>query len=251
MTENVLISAKNVSWSYKKQYGRPGTHVLEKVSLDVRKGEFLVLLGPSGCGKSTFLRILAGLDRPLKGKVSYTSDLSPEECNFVFQDFALLPWLSALQNIELGLVGRHVGREERTLRAHEMLKRAGLSRYAAHRPHELSGGQEQRVGLARAFATRPAVVFLDEPFSELDFYTAKSLRAELLSFKEENHATIVMVSHYIEEAASLADRIIVFSGRPGTIAGTIVNDAPRPRRERTPAFFAVEDKIRSLFSASI
>ncbi len=244
-----IFTLHNVSKSYPRTHGTHGTHALEKISFTVKPGEFLVLLGPSGSGKSTLLRMLAGLDAPSQGHIVRDEKITPQKFNFVFQSFALLPWLSALQNVELGLIGHGVSGDERTRRARAMLERFGLLHFASHRPHELSGGMQQRVGLARAFATEPKVLFLDEPFSELDFYTAENLRQSLLSFWAEKKSTVIMVSHYIEEAASLSDRIIVFSERPGTVAGIIENSLPRPRHERTSEFFAMEDKIRALFTA--
>jgi NitT/TauT family transport system ATP-binding protein len=147
------------------------------------------------------------------------------------------------ENVELGLIGRNVPIPERKQKVKKILEHFGLNQFENHRPFELSGGMKQRVGLARAFVTEPDIIFLDEPFSELDFFTAESLREALLDLWRSRGATIVMVSHYIDETISLADRIAVFSDRPGTIIDMIKNELPRPRDHRSTPFFALEDEV--------
>lgn len=242
-----LITITDVTKSYPKKEGRRALHVLDKVTLSVHEGEFLVLLGPSGCGKSTLLRIIAGFEKQTSGTVTYAQDFDPKNVNFVFQNFGLLPWLSVFKNVELGLIGRKVPKHERVRDVDTILEKLGLLAFKNHFPHELSGGMKQRVGLARAFVTKPAIIFLDEPFSELDFFTAHTLRELLLAMWKEHGTTVVMVSHYIEEAVLMADRIVVFSNRPSTVAKSFDNALPRPRDPRGTNFFAEEDKVINEF----
>ncbi len=244
-----IITIKNVTKAYPKKDGHRRVEVLRDIHLEVNKGEFLVLLGPSGCGKSTLLRILAGFDMPTSGTITYAKDFDRTNMNFVFQNFGLLPWLSVFQNVELGLIGRGVPEHKRLHFVDAMLDKLGLIAFRDHYPHEISGGMKQRVGLARAFVTKPEIIFLDEPFSELDFFTAKTLREVLLDIWKEQGTTVVMVSHYIEEAVELADRIAVFSNRPSTIAVCFDNTLSRPRDSRSKEFFAEEDKIISEFKS--
>lgn len=213
--------------------------ILQDVNLEVRPGEFLCLMGPSGCGKSTLLRIMAGLDRPTAGHLVER----PRRVGFVFQNFGLMPWLSVSENIAFGLkmagespkvISRIVGRQIELL---------GLGGLEASHPKELSGGQKQRVGIARALAIDPEVLLLDEAFSALDSATAQELRGDLLQIWHETHKTVIMVTHLPEEAAQLADRIAVFSPRPGTLERIIENPLPRPRHLRSPEFYKLVDRL--------
>ena len=242
-----IITVKNVSKTYPRMEGRHMTDVFHSIDLSINKGEFLVLLGPSGCGKSTLLRIIAGLDTQTHGEIEYSIDFNPKNISFVFQNFGILPWLTVFQNVELGLIGRGVSPHERIKDVDAMLHKLGLFSFKDNKPHELSGGMRQRVGLARAFVTKPEVIFLDEPFSELDFFTAKNLREILIDLWQETGSTVVMVSHYIEEAVSLADRIAVFSDRPSKIISIIKNDLNRPRDHRSKEFFDKTDEILGHF----
>ncbi len=219
--------------------------MLEDINLTVHEGEFLLLLGPSGCGKSTLLRIIAGLETQTHGNIIFHDPLNIDDVGFVFQNFGLLPWLSVEENVELGLIGRKIPAGERKERVKKILSKFGLSDFVLYRPHELSGGMKQRVGLARAFVVEPKIIFLDEPFSELDFFTASALRQILLDMWKEHNTTIIMVSHYLEEAVMLGDRIATFSNRPGSIVGITKNELPRPRDYRSAPFFALEDEILS------
>jgi ABC-type nitrate/sulfonate/bicarbonate transport system ATPase subunit len=245
-----IITIKNVAKIFPKQEGRHRVEVFHDVSLSVHKGEFLILLGPSGCGKSTLLRMIAGLDTPTRGEISYGKDFNFEKISFVFQNFGILPWLTVFQNVELNLIGRNVPTHERVKIVDDMLHKLGLFQFKDNHPHDLSGGMKQRVGLARAFASRPEVIFLDEPFSELDFFTAETLRNTLLDLWKETGSTVVMVSHYIDEAVHLADRIEVFSDRPSKIIASIKDELPRPRDYRSGPFFAKVDEVLHHFQAS-
>jgi NitT/TauT family transport system ATP-binding protein len=242
-----LISITNLSKAYPKRDGQRRVAVFNDINLTIHKGEFLVLLGPSGCGKSTLLRIVSGLDAQTAGTISYAGGFKPEHINFVFQNFGILPWLTVFQNVELGLIGRNIPAYERVRSVDSILEQLGLLSFKDRLPHELSGGMKQRVGLARAFVTKPDIIFLDEPFSELDFFTAKTLREVLLEMWKTHGTTVVMVSHYIDEAVILADRIAVFSNRPSTIVTVIENTIPRPREYRAKPFFDMEDEVLSHF----
>jgi len=216
--------------------------ILQDVNMTVRPGEFLCLMGPSGCGKSTLLRIMAGLADATSGHVVGR----PDRFGLVFQNFGLMPWLTVAENVGFGLKmrGEYTKAIQRTtMRLVDMLGLKGLEN---NHPKELSGGQKQRVGIARALAVEPEILFLDEPFSALDAATAMELRADLLRVWETTGKTIVMVTHLPEEAAELADRIVVLSPRPGMVVKTIHNSLDRPRQARTPEFYKLVDKLEGL-----
>src|SRR5580692_4361088 len=243
-----LISVRALSKSFEGPAGGSQL-VLDDINLDVAEGEFVALLGRSGSGKSTLLRCIAGLMAPSAGEVLFRGKRltgSNRETTMVFQTFALLPWLTVQQNVELGLEARRVPpgpRSERALRAIDLV---GLDGYEQAYPKELSGGMRQRVGFARALVVEPAALLMDEPFSALDVLTSENLRGELLELWEGQRfptKTIVMVTHNIEEAVLLADRILVLDTNPGRIRSDMVNPLPRPRRRRTPDFDELVDQI--------
>ncbi|MEK7173582.1 MAG: ABC transporter ATP-binding protein, partial [Patescibacteria group bacterium] len=180
------------------------------------------------------------------GELQYAEDLKRSEISFVFQQFALFPWLTVEENIGFGLAARNMPEKERREIIKKELKEFGLESFARVPPRDLSGGMKQRVGIARAFATAPRVVFMDEPFSELDSFTADELRKELLTLWHARKMTIIMVTHIVEEAILLADRIAVLTPRPGRIEKIIKNDLPRPRVERSQDFYDLEDKITKI-----
>lgn len=213
---------------------------LVNINFSIAEGEFFVLLGPSGCGKSTLLRNLAGLDIPTSGKVTFQRELKK---SFIFQDFALFPWLTVAENIGFGLKMAGLGEAERRHRISEQLKIMELEHAGHLYPRELSGGMKQRVGIARAFVVYPEIVFLDEPFSALDSFTARKLRLELLKLWQKQGVTVVMVTHLIEEAVELGSRIAVMTPGPGSIEMIIENKLSRPRALRSPEFFALVDKL--------
>jgi NitT/TauT family transport system ATP-binding protein len=246
MTEP-LITIKNVRKVYPKNADHRRIEVLHDINLTIHKGEFLILLGPSGCGKSTLLRIISGLDKASGGTIEHGKSFNKDNISFVFQNFGILPWLSIRENVALNLIGKGMAKEERDKEVSNILDTFGLGGFKDRYPHELSGGMKQRVGLARAFVAKPEIVFLDEPFSELDFFTAKSLRDILLEMWQKHGTTVVMVSHYIDEAVALADRIAVFSDRPSSILKVVANDLPRPRKPRSEAFFKREDEVLGFF----
>ncbi len=236
-----IISLENISKVYKENGKR--YPILEHINLDVHEGEFFIFVGPSGCGKSTLLRIMSGLDTKFTGTVTISDSIKEGETSFVFQQFGVFPWLTVEKNIELGLLSLPINKEERHDRVLRELRRLRLEKSAHQYPHELSGGMRQRVGIARALATNPKVIFMDEPFSELDSFTAEELRLELLEIWQTQRPTIVMVTHIVEEAVLLSDRIAVMSALPGKVELIVTNDLPRPRHKRAQDFFDKEDLL--------
>jgi NitT/TauT family transport system ATP-binding protein len=217
--------------------GREGqVAALEKIDLHVREGEFVTLIGRSGCGKSTLLRLIAGLLRPTSGTVRVAGDpvTGPRpDVSFMFQRPALLPWRSVLSNVMLPIEidGGSGGRGKAAYRdvAHRLLEMVGLQGFERRLPHELSGGMQQRVSLCRSLIRDPQVLLMDEPFSALDALTRTELSAELQRIKMELSTTIVFVTHSIEEAVLLADRVVVLTPRPGRMRRIVDIDIPRPR----------------------
>ena len=230
-------------------YGGPGGTVLalDRISLDVAPGEFLCLVGPSGCGKSTLLRVCAGLVRQTSGDVSIEADRPGTPLTaMVFQEHALLPWRTVLDNVVFGPENRGVPKAEREARAREILALVGLARFAGAYPHQLSGGMKQRVGIARALANDPEVLLMDEPLAALDAQTRAILQEEILRIWSELGTTVIYVTHSIEEAVLLGDRIALVTSRPGRIKQVFPVTLGRPRGLETraaPDFGALVDKV--------
>jgi NitT/TauT family transport system ATP-binding protein len=243
-----FIQAQNLSLCFRPKNREPVTALID-LNLAVSKGEFVSIVGPSGCGKSTFLNIVLGLIQPGSGKIQLngTRITGPgQERAMVFQEFGLLPWRTVTANVELGLELKGVAAEQRLARANELIKLVGLSGFERHYPHELSGGMKQRVGLARALATEPEVLLMDEPFAALDAQTRDLMQAELLQIWERTKKTVLFVTHSIEEAAYLSDRVIVMTARPGRTKDVIQIDLPRPRdyeMRLTPKFNEIKLRI--------
>ena len=242
-----LVLAKQVCQAYDK--GASGSLVvLENVDLQLYPNEIVGLLGRSGSGKSTLLRAIAGLIRPSKGDITFQGRpvVGPNsDVAVVFQSFALFPWLTVLQNVELGLEAQGVASSERRKRALAAIDLIGLDGFESAYPKELSGGMRQRVGLARALVVRPKVLLMDEPFSALDVLTAETLRTDLLDLWCEGRMpieSVLMVTHNIEEAVLMCDRILIFGSNPGRVIAEIHVDLPQPRNRLDPAFrMLVED----------
>jgi NitT/TauT family transport system ATP-binding protein len=210
------------------------TVALQDVDLDVRPGEFLSLVGPSGCGKTTLLRIIDGLTERDSGQISFDGKPltgTSADMAFVFQDISLLPWRSVRENVEIGLENRNFSKEERRFRALEALELVGLSDCADQPPYTLSGGMQQRVGVARALATRPKVLLMDEPFGQLDNFTRETLQVEMSKLWAKLHMTVLFVTHDVDEAIYLSDRVALFRRKPGRLASILTIDVPRPRWE--------------------
>lgn len=252
----VLLEIKDIKKSFKKQ----GSHellVLDHVNFKLREGEVVALLGKSGSGKSTLLRIMSGLIRPNSGQVLFEGEPVEEpipNLTMVFQHFALLPWCTVLENVELGLEARGVPREERRKRALQAIDVVGLDGFESAYPKELSGGMSQRVGIARALVVEPEILLMDEPFSALDVLTAENLRSDLidiLSSEKTNIKSTIIVTHNIEEAAFLADRILMFATNPGFIKTEIPVHLPHPRNDQDTRFRQVVDDIYMAMTTAV
>ena len=243
-----FISANDISLVFKSKDSDPVT-ALNHLNLEITQGEFVSIVGPSGCGKSTFLNMLLGLLRPDGGGLEMNGRpiTGPgQERAMVFQEFGLLPWRTVTANVELGLELKGTPAVLRAERAMELIKLVGLQGFERHYPHELSGGMKQRVGLARALATEPEVLLMDEPFAALDAQTRDLMQSELLQIWERTRKTVLFVTHSIEEAAYLSDRVIVMTARPGRAKETLKIELPRPRdyeMRLTPEFNEIKSRI--------
>ncbi|TAM70064.1 MAG: ABC transporter ATP-binding protein [Microbacteriaceae bacterium] len=223
-----FLAARNVGKVYTSAKGGQVT-ALDDVSFEIQDHEIIALIGPSGCGKSTLLRMIAGLDDSFTGELNWA--VPPKrgyDIGFVFQEPALLPWRSVLKNVALGLESKGHSTAEIKQRALDLIEMVGLRDFASSYPSELSGGMRQRVAIARALAYDPRILLMDEPFGALDAITRDALQDELLQIWEQTHKTIVIVTHSVEEAAYLADRVVVLSARPGRIRA--IHEVPVPRQ---------------------
>lgn len=226
-----MIDLEDVSMDFEHPNGER-FRALGHVTLTLKPQEFVSILGPSGCGKTTVLKIMAGLLQATGGTVRIdgrvTTQPGPDRA-VVFQDFRLLPWADVLTNVAFGLLLRKVPRAEREVAAHREIERVGLSGFEGHYPSELSGGMQQRVGLARALAVEPDILLMDEPFGALDALTRQFLQRDLLRIWEQTRKTVVFVTHSIEEAVLLSDRVVVMDKGPGRIVECVGVELPRPR----------------------
>ncbi|MFZ6813441.1 AAA-associated domain-containing protein [Undibacterium sp. Rencai35W] len=253
MTQKLLIDLKDVAKSFRAADGTARL-VLDKVDFELKEGEIVALLGKSGSGKSTLLRIMAGLIPADHGKVDYRDKpiFGPVAgIAMVFQSFALFPWLTVQQNVELGLEAQGVPSDEREMRADAVLELIGLAGFGGALPRELSGGMKQRVGIARALVTNPDILLMDEAFSALDVLTGETLRNDMLELWEESRIPtkgILIVSHNIEEAVMMADRIIILSSDPGSIRCEVKIDLPRPRDVESVEVRALIDEVYGLMT---
>jgi NitT/TauT family transport system ATP-binding protein len=239
-----------------KFFGTNGNRVraLENIHLNVNEGEFVVLLGPTGCGKSTLIYLVAGLRQPDGGVVRVdgrdVTGPSPDRV-VMFQDSALFPWMSVLNNVEFGLKMKGLSKQARREKALEYLKLVHLSRFVHSYPHELSGGMKQRVALARALVMNPQILLMDEPFAALDAQTRNLLQVELEAIWRKTKKTIILVTHNVREATFLADRVYEMSARPGRIKGEYRIPVPRPRREGDPALVMIQNRIMNSLKTEI
>ncbi|MGF9714017.1 ABC transporter ATP-binding protein [Paenibacillus naphthalenovorans] len=247
------ITVRNVAKVFAS--GNRLTSALTETNLTVRDGEFVVIVGPSGCGKTTLLRILAGLESPSSGEVKIAaSDQNRPLHSMVFQERSIFPWMSVIDNVAYGLKIRGVDRRTALAKAEEFIGKVGLAKFARAYPHELSGGMKQRVSIARAFANDPEVLLMDEPFAALDEQTKLLMQEELLRIWDENKKTVVYVTHSLQEAVLLGDRIIVFSAHPGRIKAEVTVDFPRPRSHKlatTPEFSKLTSDLWELLKDEV
>ena len=253
---HVLCEARGLSHAFRLPNGQR-LKVLEQVSVTVGANEVVALLGPSGCGKSTILRMLAGLITPVQGEVLYHGKplhgLNPGVA-IVFQSFALYPWMTVTENVAVVLEALGMQGDTLQQRTERAIGRVGLAGFEQAYPRELSGGMKQRVGMARALAVDPEILFMDEPFSQVDALTAESLRAEVLDIwaaKEQKLSSILLVSHDIKEVAFMADRIVVLGGaNPSQVRRVVRNDLPRPRDYRSPELLRLVDRLYEIITGS-
>jgi len=220
--------------------------VLENFNLEIKKGELVTLVGPSGSGKTTILRLIAGLEEPTSGEISINGracSCPGADRGMVFQDFALFPWRTVRKNVEFGMEISKIPKEERRERAEKYIKLAGLENFIDSRVSELSGGMKQRVGIARALVGHPDVILMDEPFGALDAQTRNIMQVQLLKILEKTDQTIIFVTHSVDEAVFLSDRVIVLTKRPAKIKEIYEIPWPRPRDRATPEFTALRKKI--------
>jgi NitT/TauT family transport system ATP-binding protein len=241
------IELRNVSLTF--QRGESSLEVLRDISLTVQPGEFVCIVGPSGSGKTTLLRLLDGLLAPTSGEILIGGKAvrgpGPDR-GFVFQSDRLLPWRTVLDNIAFSLEARGVGKKQARDRAHELVRVTGLDGFEGHYPFEISGGMRQRVNLARALAPEPAILLMDEPFAALDAQTREVMQLELTTIWSKDRRTVVFVTHQLDEAVYLADRVVVLGSRPGRLREVVVVDVPRPRTletKRGPRFVELVDQM--------
>ncbi len=249
------LELRGVSMVY-AQRGRPFAAIRD-VSLQVEAGQFISIVGASGCGKTTLLRIVDGLIRPTRGQVwvdGRAVDCPGPDRGFVFQQDALFPWRTLLDNVIFGLEIQGRSKQESRARAAGLLTLVGLDGFEHHFPHELSGGMRQRANLARALTIDPDVLLMDEPFAALDAQTREIMQSELLRIWRSNRKTVLFVTHQIDEAVYLADRVVVMTSRPGQVKAVLDIDIPRPRDlsvKRTPAFLELVDEIWKMIEEEV
>ena len=245
-TGDVAVRVKDVGHHFGEAGETQYVRALADTSLDVRRGELLCLIGPSGCGKSTLLNVIGGLMEPTSGSVEVSGKPlrgpRPNEIAFVFQENALFPWNTVDENIRLGMLFQGVAKAEHETRARRSLEAVGLADFAHHYPSQLSGGMRQRAALARALALQTGILLMDEPFGALDEQTRMILGEDLSVLLSQTEKTIVFVTHSLGEAVFLADRVAVFSARPGTIKKIIKVDEPHPRNPE----FVTSEKFTAL-----
>lgn len=250
-----LLNVSSVSYSVKKDDGQR-YKILDHIDLTFKEGEIVAIIGKSGCGKSTLLRIIAGLVEPTKGIVKFHSQNDPMKfgISMIFQNIALFPWMNILENVELGLEAMKIDPYNMRKRALSAIDLIGLDGFESAMPRELSGGMKQRVGFARALVVEPAILLMDEPFSALDILTSDTLKRDFLELwdsKQTSLKSVIIVTHSIEEAIFMADRILILSSNPGRVATEIKVNLSRPRNIQTHEFHELVDKVYAQMSDTI
>ncbi len=241
----MFIKIDNVSKVYKSK-SNTDLISLDKLNLNIKKGEFICLLGPSGCGKSTLLNLLAGFDVPTTGDITIGSKQvngPSSNCVTIFQNYGLLPWRSVKKNVELGLEVKKLNKADKSRIAMEYIDLVGLTKFSKSHPSELSGGMQQRVALARALAVDPEIIFMDEPFAALDAITRMNMQEEISGLWEKKKKTIIFVTHDIEEAVFLADRIVIMTPGPGRLKNIIDVPIKRKRDRNSDEFLKIRHKV--------
>jgi NitT/TauT family transport system ATP-binding protein len=241
---DAVVRVRDVWMTFAGKSRDSDVRVLEGVHAEVRAGEFVCIVGPSGCGKSTLLNIVAGFIPPTSGEVLVEGKqvTRPDARRiFVFQENGVFPWLTVAQNVGFGLQRREPGERQHIVRHY--IDMVGLTGFERAFPRELSGGMRQRVEIARALASQPSIIYMDEPFGALDYLTRLKMRADLIRIWQEERKTILFVTHDIEEAVQLADRVLVMTRRPATIKEEVRVDLPRPRDIDSPDYLRVRDRI--------
>ncbi len=245
MTQTIF-NLEGISKSYVSEGGKSDLLVIKEINLEIKENDFVCLVGPSGCGKSTLLRMMAGLEPSTSGKILYRGkehNKPIKEVGMVFQNYSLMPWLNVEDNIALGLKFKRMNKKEKQEIVDEYLKIIGLEKFRKSYPHELSGGMQQRVAIARSLANDPDVVLMDEPFGALDAYTRIQLQKELLRIWENHKKTIVFVTHSVDEAIYLGDRIVLMSRNLGAIEKDIRVDIPRIRERSNPRYAELNQEL--------
>jgi NitT/TauT family transport system ATP-binding protein len=251
-----LLRIENVDKTFVRN-GKPSVEALRGIDLSINEGEFVSIVGASGSGKSTLLRIIDGLLPPSGGSVLVDGakvDRPGPDRAMVFQQDSLLPWKTVSENVGYGLTLAHRPKADVAQIAQRFVDLTGLRGFESHYPHQLSGGMRQRVNVARALAVDPKILLLDEPFAALDAQTREIMQTELLLIWQKTRKTILLITHQIDEAVFLSDRVIVFSARPGTVRQEVVVDLPRPRSlelKRQPEFVGLVDRIWKLIEAEV
>jgi NitT/TauT family transport system ATP-binding protein len=253
MPNDSIVCCDHVSRSFETKDS--GTHrVLQDIDFRMAEGDFVVLIGPSGCGKSTLLNIIAGFDRPTGGAVTVRGKPvrgpGPDKA-MVFQDYALLPWLNTRENVEIGLRLQGTGKEERRKTALEYLDLVGLGSVSERPVYKLSGGMQQRVSIARALALKPAILLMDEPFGALDAFQRAVMHRELSRIWKATSASIVFVTHSLEEALVLGNRIMAMTPGAVGLTGELAIDLPRPRDPMSPEFSALKHRLFQMLTANL
>jgi len=256
MTASALLRVENVDKTFLRK-GKPSIEALRAINLSIKEGEFVSIVGASGSGKSTLLRIIDGLTAPSEGAVFVDNKRverpGPDRA-MVFQQDSLLPWKTVMENVAYGLILAKKPWTEASKVAERFVAMTGLSGFEHHYPHQLSGGMRQRVNVARALAVNPRILLLDEPFAALDAQTREIMQTELLSIWLESKKTVLLITHQIDEAVFLSDRVIVFRARPGSVREEVPIDLPRPRDlelKRTPEFVGLVDHIWKLIEDEV
>ena len=248
-----MLSIKNLNKTYHTEEGDEVV-ALSDITLYVADKEFVCFIGPSGCGKTTLLRITAGLEKPDSGTLTVNNEPitgpGPDR-GMVFQEYSLFPWRTVLKNITFSLELKKISKSEREKIARDFLEVVGLSKFADSYPHELSGGMKQRVAIARALVNDPDVLLMDEPFGAVDAQTRNRLQHELLNIWEKKKKTVLFITHSVDEAVFLADKVVVFTARPGRVKEVIIIDLPRPRERTSFEANAVREHLLASLGAEI